>query len=279
MVGFSRYGEDGGRPVVAHYGTPGTRHLGPRMIAAVERAGVDLLVADRPGYGNSTRWPGRTIADVVGDVEALADLHGWDRFAVWGGSGGGPHALACAALMAKRVFRCAAVVSPAPYGVEGLDWLDGMSPGNVEEFNLALQGEDAYRPIVEKVGREAVEATEAGQVSILPEYDLPEADLEVLRARMSEPGHLERVVASFGEGTDGWIDDGIAMVTPWGFDVADINLPLSVWYGPEDVLVPRGHAEWLLSHIPGSERHELPHGHLLEDDDLDNLYAWLVADG
>jgi pimeloyl-ACP methyl ester carboxylesterase len=94
-VAFSRYGSDDGRRVVFHYGTPGTRGLGPRMCHAVDRHRAQLLVMDRPGYGASTRWPGRHVADVVTDVARLADLHGWDRFAVWGASGGGPHALAC----------------------------------------------------------------------------------------------------------------------------------------------------------------------------------------
>ncbi|MGA8015221.1 MAG: alpha/beta fold hydrolase, partial [Candidatus Dormiibacterota bacterium] len=133
-VAFSRYGPAGGHRVIFHYGTPGTRHLGPRMTEVMERHGVEMLVLDRPGYGGSTRWPGRRIADMVEDAAALATLHGWERFAVWGGSGGGPHALACASLLADRVERCASVVGPAPFEADGLDWFEGMSTGNVEEF-------------------------------------------------------------------------------------------------------------------------------------------------
>jgi len=107
----------------------------------LERQHVQLLVVDRPGYGRSTRWPRRRIADVGTDVRAVADLHGWNRFAVWGGPGGGPHALACASLLPDRVEWCASVVGPAPYGGGGLtDWFNGMSPGNVEEFSRALEG-------------------------------------------------------------------------------------------------------------------------------------------
>ena len=167
LVTFSRYGPVGGHKVVGHNGTPGTRHLGPRMTAALERHGVQMLVLDRPGYGTSSRWPGRRVADVVTDVQALADRQAWDRFAVWGGSGGGPHALACAGLLAGRVTRCASVVGPAPYGsdgLDGLDWFGGMSPGNVEEFSRALEGEDSYRPLVEELAQEAVDAAQAGQV-------------------------------------------------------------------------------------------------------------------
>ena len=111
----------------------------------LERQHVQLLVVDRPGYGRSTRWPRRRIADVGTDVRAVADLHGWNRFAVWGGPGGGPHALACASLLPDRVEWCASVVGPAPYGGGGLtDWFNGMSRGGVVqdpvEQELAVVG-------------------------------------------------------------------------------------------------------------------------------------------
>jgi pimeloyl-ACP methyl ester carboxylesterase len=277
-VFFSRYGVDGGRPVVFHSGTPGTRHLGPRIIRAIGRHQVDLLVMDRPGYGGSTRWPGRCIADVVVDVAVLADLHGWDTFAVWGGSGGGPHALACAALLPDRVLRCASVVGPAPYGADDLDWLAGMSPGNVEEFTLALRGEESYRPLVERLAQEAVDLATAGEVPIPDDYELPEADINKLRERLAEPGFVDRIVAAHRDGVDGWIDDCIAAISPWGYDPTEMERPVGIFYGPDDVLVPATHAEWLLSHIPGAERHELPSGHMLSDDDLDAVYEWLLAE-
>src|SRR5487761_667149 len=273
---FSCYGPASGRRVLFHYGSPGTRHLGPRMAEVVERQGVQLLVQDRPGYGASTRWPCRRIADVVEDVAVLVDMHGWERFAVWGGSGGGPHALACASFLADRVERCASVVGPAPYGADDLDWLEGMSAGNVVEFTRALEGEEAYRPLVERLARQAVQAARAGEVSIPSDYELPEADLAALRSRLNDPGHLERTIAAHTDGVDGWIDDCMAMTRPWGFDPASIQAPVSIWYGPDDVLCPRSHAEWLLSRIPGSERHELPHGHMLEADELDSIYSWLL---
>lgn len=277
-VVFSRYGVTGGRRVIFHYGTPGTRHLGPRILGAVERHEVDLLIMDRPGYGESTRWPGRRIADVIIDVAVLADLHRWDRFAVVGGSGGAPHALACARLLADRVVRCASVVGPAPFGAEDLDWFGGMSPGNVEEFTLALQGEESYRPLVQRLAQESVDLAEAGEVSIPADYDLPEADVAALRQRLSNPGHLDRIIAAHRDGVDGWIDDCIATVTPWGFDPAEIARPVGVFYGPDDVLVPATHAQWLLSHIPGVEGRELPGGHILDDEALDMIYTWLLAD-
>ena len=129
---------------------------------------------------------------MVEDIARLADALGWDRFATWGGSGGAPHALACAALLPERVRRCASVVGAAPFDAEGLDWFAGMSPGNVEEFTQARLGEMAYRPLVERLAREAVVSVEAGQLQIPADYELPEADLVALRGRLLEPGHRER---------------------------------------------------------------------------------------
>jgi pimeloyl-ACP methyl ester carboxylesterase len=275
-VTFSRYGRHKNRRVLFHGGTPGTRHLGPRMVRLTERHDLELVALDRPGYGTSTRWPGRRVSDVVPDVAALAEELGWDRFAVWGGSGGAPHTLACAALLGERITRCASVVSPAPFDAEGLDWFAGMSPGNVEEFSRALEGEDAYRPLVERLANEAVTAAQQGEVPIPSEYELPESDKQAMRERMDEPGYLDRIIAAHLDGIDGWIDDSIAMSMPWGFDVSDIRVPVSIWWGQEDVLCPASHSRWLLSHVPGAEERLLPHGHLLEDDDLDAVVAWLV---
>jgi pimeloyl-ACP methyl ester carboxylesterase len=131
------YGPEDGTPVLFQYGTPGTMFLAPDRLRPLDDLGIRLVVPDRPGYDQSTRLPGRSVAAVADDVAFLADHLGWDRFAIWGASGGGPHALACAALVGNRITRCASAVSPAPFDADGLDWLAGMSPGNVEEFTRA----------------------------------------------------------------------------------------------------------------------------------------------
>jgi pimeloyl-ACP methyl ester carboxylesterase len=152
-----------------------------------------------------------------------------------------------------------------------------MSPGNVEEFSLALQGEQAYRPLVEKLARESVRAAREGEIPIPDGYELPESDKSALLARMSDPGYLDRLIAANLNGVDGWIDDCIATISPWGFNPAEIKLPVSVWYGPDDVLVPPAHSEWLLAHIAHAERCQLPAGHLLEEPELDAICNWLSA--
>jgi pimeloyl-ACP methyl ester carboxylesterase len=276
-VAYCVYGPSAEGRVVFEYGTPGTRRLSPQQQSAVTRAGVQLLVIDRPGYGESGRLAGRRIVDVVQDVQTVTDLLGWEDFCVWGGSGGGPHALACAALLGERVLRCASVVGAAPFDAADVDWFAGMSQGNIQEFELAIRGESAYRPLVQELAEHAVAAAERGQVQVADDYHLPAADVEALRARTAEDGYHERVFAAYARGIDGWVDDSIALVQPWGFDLVDIARPVSVWFGLDDVLSPRAHGEYLARAIPHAEIGLLPSGgHILTDRDLDDVYAWLL---
>jgi pimeloyl-ACP methyl ester carboxylesterase len=275
-VDYCLYGRASPRRVLFAYGTPGSRWLSRQLIGAAERAGVQLLVLDRPGYGTSTRRAGRRIIDVVDDIAAVVDAIGWKDFAVWGGSGGAPHALACAATLPHRVIACASVVGPAPFDASGLDWFANMSRGNVEEFTLAARGEQAYRPLVQRLAEEAVAAVAAGGVQVTSDYELSDSDLRALQARRGEGDYLERMRVTYNGGVDGWIDDCIAMTCPWGFELEAISVPVSVWYGPNDVLSPKAHAEYLLAAIPHAARNELRGGHVLGDADLDAIYKSLT---
>jgi pimeloyl-ACP methyl ester carboxylesterase len=275
---YCLYGPEDGAPVLFQYGTPGTRFLAPERVNVLDGVGVRLLVADRPGYGGSTRSPGRDVAHVAGDMTVLVDRLGWERFAVWGGSGGAPHALGCAAQLGDRITRCASVVGPAPFDADGLDWYRGMSPGNVEEFTLAASGETAYRPLVERLARDAVAAVERGDSPIPEDYELGAADRTALAKQLTSPGNLLRTQMAYTGGINGWIDDMIAFTRGWGFDFTRICAPVSIWFGTDDVLCPRGHADWLLSHVAGAEARVLPGGHLLDDSSLQSLYRWLVSD-
>src|ERR1700683_653477 len=267
-LAYCLYGPEDGAPVVFFYGTPGTMFLAPDRLVAVDEVGIRLLVVDRPGYGASTRLAGRGVAAAAGDLAVLAGHLGWDRFAVWGGSGGGPHALACAAGLGDRIARCACVVSPAPFDAEGLDWLDGMSALNVEEFTHALAGEAAYRPLAEQLARSAVAAAERGGLAVADDYDLAESDRAVLAAQARSPGHLFRTKAAYTGGIDGCVHAVSAFTRPWNFDAGRIRVPVSVWYGPDDALCPRAHTDWLLQHIPDAEPQELPGGHGLDEANL-----------
>jgi len=170
------------------------------------------------------------------------------------------------------------VVSPAPFDAGGLDWLDGMSALNVEEFTQALAGEAAYRPLAEQLARAAVAAAGRGALAVSDDYALAESDRAVLAAQARSPGHLFRTEAAYTGGIDGCVDDVIAFTRPWNFDVGSIRVPVSVWYGPDDALCPRAHTDWLLQHIPDAEARELPGGHVLDEPSLYRLYTWLTSD-
>ena len=114
------------------------------MPAAAER-NIRWISYDRPGYMASTPRPGRDIASAAADAASVADALGVGEFAVIGHSGGGPHALACAALLPGRVLAVAKGSGLAPFGADGLDWFDGMTAAGAAENRAAAQGRAALR--------------------------------------------------------------------------------------------------------------------------------------
>ncbi|MGZ4178273.1 MAG: alpha/beta fold hydrolase [Solirubrobacteraceae bacterium] len=279
-LAFCQWGDPDGAPVFSLHGTPGSRLSRHPDEEVYRRAGVRAITYDRAGYGLSTRLPGRSIAHAAADVATIADALGIDRFAVTGGSGGAPHALACGALLPGRVIRCASVVGPAPYGPGGLgrdDWLRGMVEGNVREFEWSLAGEDALRPKLEQETREMLANLGKDQENPLGEaYEVSQSDLEIL----TRGGVREMLDSSFREGCeqsiDGFVDDDLSITMPWGFDVAAITVPVAVWYGLQDTLVPAPHGEWLARTIPDPQVVILDGGHFAIYDRLDELLAWLM---
>jgi len=241
--------------------------------------GARVITYDRPGYGGSERHPGRSVVDCVGDVAAIADALGIDRFTVIGGSGGGPHALAVAARLGERVSRACCLVSPAPYDLADFDWFEGMDPLNVKETEWALQGESVLAPELEREAAETLERVAADPAMILGEdWGLSEAD----RAELARPERhdliRQDVSEAFRSGVWGWVDDDLCLLKPWGFDVGEIKgIPTRVIYGLTDVLVPVAHGEWLARHVPGAEVLALRDlGHLGDGDLVAERFAWLV---
>jgi len=276
-MALAEWGDPSGLPMFAIHGTPGGRIGWWQDPTIYARFGIRRLTMDRPGYGESTRLPGRSVADFVPDIVAAADALGVDRFVVTGGSGGGPHALALAALLPDRVIRCLANVSVAPYDAEGLDFLAGQTEGNVIEFTTALEGEAPTRSLISRLRDEAVERLEAGRSDWMgDDYVMSEADV----AQMAK--HFERMKAhtlfALAPGPDGWIDDNLAFTRPWGFDVESIRVPVVLTYGRTDVLVPASHGDWLAAHIPGAEAWvDDEAGHMGDDSTVERDYAWLSA--
>lgn len=275
---YAEWGDLSGKPVVVLHGTPGSRLSRHPDEDLVRSTGAHVVTYDRAGYGGSDRKPGRSVADCVGDVEAVADAVGFERFAVTGGSGGGPHALAVAALAGDRITRAIADVSPAPYDAMGDDWTLGMDPENVKEFALALEGEARLVPFIEALYTRFVELGAEDPSTIFNDYDLPEADRAVLAREEFAAVSYESVVESCRNGVFGWADDDLCIVRPWGFDPASITVPLQIWYGTADVLVPPAHGKWLADYIPAATVRVNEGGHVGDPDkDLVEQLGWLTG--
>jgi pimeloyl-ACP methyl ester carboxylesterase len=254
-------GPDGAPVLLFHGGTPGgSAQLAP-MARGAHARGLRLVTLSRPGYGASTRRPGRTVADAVDDAALVLDHVGVDTCLVAGWSGGGPHALAIGALLPDRVRGVLCIAGVAPYDAEGLDFLAGMGEDNIEEFGAALKGEDALRAWLDNVRPELVAVT-PDHVSASLDTLLPPVDEAALTGEFAE--HLaESFRQSVATGVDGWLDDDLAFTRPWGFDLGAIAVPTYLWQGSDDLMVPFAHGQWLAEQIPGVTAHLEPgEGHL-----------------
>ena len=252
-VAFAVWGDPAGFPVLRLHGTPGCRLMRWPDEDVYASLGVCYVTHDRAGYGRSSRRRGRRVVDAVDDVRLIADELGFERFGVTGGSGGGPHALACAARLSDQVVRATCAVGSAPYGPPGLDhdaWFAGMDPENVREFGVALEGEEVLVPEHERMQAKFEAQVAADASNLLEEYDLSESD----RAQLARPEIMQIIRESIREhavnGVYGWSDDVLALTRAWGFDVSEITVPVLIKYGTADVLVPPGHGDWLAVHVP-----------------------------
>jgi pimeloyl-ACP methyl ester carboxylesterase len=248
-ITVAEFGDPSGYPVFLMHGTPGSR-LGPvpRPFRLYE-LGVRLISFDRPGYGGSDRLESRRVADVVPDVEAIADKLGIDEFAVLGRSGGGPHALACAALLPPgRVTRAAALVSLAPR-TNGFDWFAGMSESNVREYTAAVTNPAELTALLVRAAA-AIKADPASHVAATLSPEMPEPDRIIMRDARLRALLAENFAEALRDSAVGWIDDALAFCSPWGFDPADITVPVLIWHGQDDVFSPVSHSQWLAERIP-----------------------------
>jgi pimeloyl-ACP methyl ester carboxylesterase len=254
-------GPNGGVPLLFHNGTPGSGQLYVPFVEAASRRGLRMVSFSRAGYGSSTRNPGRKVADVVPDVAAVLDQLEAQRFYTLGWSGGGPHALACAALLPARLIGAATVGGLAPYDTDGLEWMAGMGQENVAAFNAALAGDAALRTVAEEVAPSFATVTPDEVAARLGNL-VSEVDRSAISGEAA--AWLADVFReSVRNGIWGWYDDELALVRPWGFNLADITVPVAIWQGAQDRMTPFAHGEWLTSHIPGAHPHLLPdHGHL-----------------
>lgn len=254
-----------GRPTLPLVWCHGTPNIGapPRpLLGPARRLGLRFVAYDRPGYGGSTARPDRSVGSAAADVAAVLDALGLDRCAVVGHSGGGPHALACAALLPGRVVAAVSGAGLAPADADGLDWFDGMAASGVASLRAAA------------AGRAAKEAHERSAPPYDPEFT--EADLDALRGPWAWFGDV--VGPASAQGPAPLVDDDLAYVAPWGFDPADVHVPVLLLHGDEDRVVPVAHARWLAAHLPDAELRVVPGtGHISVLTAADDALRW-VAD-
>lgn len=269
-------GSPDGAPVFLLHGTPGSGS-GPRPRSSVlYRQGIRLISYDRPGYGSSTRLADRRVVDAATDVRAIANWLGIKHFSIVGRSGGGPHALACAALMPDRVDRAAVLVGLAPWNADDLNWYEGMAEANADKHITADRG--AAEQMHEL--RALAEQTAAD----------PESLLEELRTQMSGPDlrlmqsvlYRRLLAKSYADalrvGPYGWLDDILAFRREWGFKLDTIVPPVRLWHGAYDTFSPASHSRWLAQRIPRSEvhvQHDAAHFGAMEA--LPQILTWLTA--
>ena len=268
-IDFLVAGPADGLPLVLHEGTPVGLVLYPPTVQAARIRGLRVILAARPGYEGSTPRPGRRVVDVAGDTAAVLDELGADTFVTAGWSGGGPHALACAAALPGRCLAAASVAGVAPYQAEGLDWLAGMGPENIEEFGAAVQGEAALTAFLDSAA--AMVSTLTGE-SVAKSLGglVIQADQAVLTGEFAD--HVAASLrASMNSGIAGWRDDDLAFVKDWGFSLGWESpspapgdpAPVAVWQGDQDRMVPFAHGQWLAANIQGARAHLMPgDGHL-----------------
>jgi len=272
-------GEPGGYPWLWIPGSPSAAADAPRLDDLATKLDLRMVTWSRPGYGDSSPRPLPTrrprIVDDVPDIEAVLDALGIDEFVVVGWSGGGPRALACAAMLPDRCRAAATLAGLAPFDAEGLDWMAGMGPGNVADFTAALEGPEAYGAFKETtflpMTAAGVDDVAAGLVALLTPTD------DATLTKELAPWLTEMMHHAGAQGVIGVRDDGLAIVAPWGFDVGSIAVPVAIWAGRQDETVPFAHGEWLAANVPTAIAHLFDDaGHITLLDDLEDVLRELL---
>jgi pimeloyl-ACP methyl ester carboxylesterase len=220
------------------------------------------------------------VVDCAEDVAAIADALGIGRFAVTGGSGGGPHALAVAAKLGDRITSAECRVGVAPFDAEGLDWWKDMDQQNVQEFGWAIEGEQVLHDnLARRAGEDLARIAKDPSKILSDDWELADADREKLARPDLQRVFLEDMRAAYAAGVGGWVDDDLAFLTEWGFGIDEIAVPVTVRYGAQDVLVPAAHGAWLGSHVPGATVVVHTDGGHLSDPDtrIEELRALVAA--
>lgn len=270
-------GHPGGVPVIVSHGTPGSGLLFRPWVEDARSRGIRLIIYDRPGYGGSAPQPGRSIASAAEDVNAIARELELEKLAIYGISGGGPHALACAALLPDLVAAAVAIASPAPYPIEGIDWFDGMGEDNVNEFGAAMEGRERLVDFIEHAAPSFMDGDVEHLIQAMRTLTRP-VDAAVLSKDVGE--YLVNATRNgIKDRRDGWVDDDIALTSPWGFEPSMIQVPVMIMHGGQDRFVPFSHGTWLATSIGHADARLLTdEGHLsLAVNRIPEVHAWLLS--
>jgi pimeloyl-ACP methyl ester carboxylesterase len=268
-------GKPDGIPIIYHHGTPESGILYDLWAEHAAAKGIRLIGYDRPGYGDSTANPGRSVASAAEDVTAIVKELGLSKLMMVGISGGGPHVLACAALLPDLVVAAAVLGSPAPYTAAGLDWFSGMNKDNIEEFDAALQSVDILR-IYTKDTVEYLKSVDAATFYFQSKMTLSAADAAQFTESLSNYLYLT-MRDGVKNGSEGWVEDDLAFLKPWGFDPEQIQVPVLIIHNDEDVLVPISHGKWLASHLKNVETRFGQGSHIPLIPRISEANAWLLG--
>jgi pimeloyl-ACP methyl ester carboxylesterase len=276
---YTEAGQADGIPVLVFTGTPMSRILYQGWVDDARSKGLRLICYDRPGYGGSTPKPGRTVASAAEDASDLAKALGLKKLLVWGISGGGPHSIACAALLPGLVVAAAALASPAPYvpfTAEGNDWYAGMSSDNVSEYQTALKGRDALKGYFEGARSYFLSVSHDDFCNNCGCSPNPQS-VTIVSREVSDY-LLDSMCLALQNGPDGWIDDDLAFLAPWGLEPGQIRIPFFLMQGEIDNLVPISNGIWLAKKIPNVEkRFILDEDHLAMFTHVPEIHQWLLS--
>jgi pimeloyl-ACP methyl ester carboxylesterase len=236
-------------PFVLHHGVPGNAVPLPPLESAAHATGLRYVTFTRPGYGHSTRLPGRSVADSWRDVADLLDWLGAERCVMAGWSGGGPHALAATAALPDRTAACLLIGSVAQFAAEDMDWFEGVAEQNDQSTRLILAGEEpALRELLKGYADPSYFVDVDSFMNVWPSM-LPGRDRRALRSPLGM-ALAQNMGDAVRESIDGWMDDLFAMFGDWKFFPERVERPELLWQGGSDLIVPRNHWEWLHNHLP-----------------------------